>query len=106
MKKVKSHFSLRDRNLHTSCKIYKGAWTCRETYITLVRTQSTDNKSEAAKYLADNKEHSFLWNILLSSPKDNRRRKKLETFFIAKLKPLLNIQEDSNMLTLFRNGLT
>ena len=67
---------------------------------------SADNKSEPAKHLADNKEHSFLWSILLAAPKDGRTRKNLEAFFIAKLKPSLNRQEDSNMLTLFRNGVT
>ena len=67
---------------------------------------SADNKSEPAKHLADNKEHSFLWSILLAAPKDGRTRKNLEAFFIAKLKPSLNRQEDSNMLTLFRNDVT
>ena len=67
---------------------------------------SAENKSEPAKHLADNKEHSFLWSILLDAPKDGRTRKNLEAFFIAKLKPSLNRQEDSNMLTLFRNGVT
>ena len=62
--------------------------------------------SEPAKHLASNKEHFFLWNILLDAPKDGRTRKNLEAFFIAKLKPSLNRQEDSNMLTLFRNGVT
>ena len=95
-KKVKSLFPLKDRNLHPSCKIYKGICSCGETYIgeTIRNVEerwsehnSADNKSEPAKHLADNKEHSFLRSILLAAPKDNR-------------------QEDSNMLTLFRNGVT
>ena len=114
-KKVKSLFPLKDRNLHPSCKIYKGICSCGETYIdeTIRNVEerwsehnSADNKSEPAKHLADNKEHSFLWSILLDAPKDGRTRKNLEAFFIAKLKPSLNRQEDSNMLTLFRNGVT
>ena len=32
-KKVKSLFPLKDRNLHPSCKIYKGICSCGETYI-------------------------------------------------------------------------
>ena len=59
----------------------------------------------SAKHVADNKEHSLLWSILLA-PKDGRTHKNLEAFFIAKLKPLLNRQEDSNMPTLFRNNMT
>ena len=67
---------------------------------------SADNKSEPAKHLADNEEHSFLWSILFVAPKDGRRRKNLEAFFIVKLKPPFDRQEDSNMLTLFRNSVT
>ena len=114
-KKVKSLFPLKDCNLHPSCKIYKGVCSCGETYIgeTIRNVEerwsehnSADNKSEPAKHLANNKEHSFLWSILLAAPKDGRTRKNLKAFFIAKLKPSLNRQEDSNMLTLFRNGVT
>ena len=114
-KKVKSLFPLKDRNLHPSCKIYKGVCSCGEIYIgeTIRNVEerwsehnSADNKSEPAKHLASNKEHFFLWNILLDAPKDGRTRKNLEAFFIAKLKPSLNRQEDSNMLTLFRNDVT
>ena len=65
---------------------------------------SSDNKSERAKHLADTEEHSFLGSILPAAPKDDKTRKNLEVFFIAKLKPSLNRHEDSNMLTLFRNG--
>ena len=32
-KKVKSLFPFNDRNLHLSCKIYKGLCKCGETYI-------------------------------------------------------------------------
>ena len=108
-KMVKSLFPYKHRNLHPSCKIYKGICTCGETYIgKAIRNveerwsehNSADNKSEPAKHLADNEEHSFLWSILLDAPKDGRTRKNLEAFFIAKLKPSVNRQEDSNMLTL------
>ena len=114
-KKVKWIFTLKDCNLPPSCKIYKGVCSCGETYIgeTICNVEerwseqnSADNKSEPAKNLADNKEHSFLWSILLAVPKDGRTRKNLEAFFIVKLKPSLHRQEDSNMLTLFRNGVT
>ena len=114
-KKVKSLFPLKDRNLHPSCKIYKGACSCGEIYIgeTIRNVEerwsehnSAGNKSEPAKHLPDSEEHSFLWVILLSAPKNGRTRKNLEVLFIAKLKPSLNRQEDSNMLTLFRNNVT
>ena len=115
-KKVKSYFSLKNRNLHLSCKIYKGICSCGETYIgeTIPNVEecssehnSADNKSKPAKHLADNEEHFFLWSVLLAAPKDGKIRKTVEAFLIArKKKPSLNKQEDSNMLTLFRNGVT
>ena len=80
-KVVKSLFPLIDCNLHPSCKIYKGICSCGETCIgetirnveeRLSEHNSSDNKSEPAKHLPDNKEHSFLWSILLAAPKDGR----------------------------------
>ena len=91
----------------------KGVCSCGETYIgeTIRNVKErwsehnySDNKSEPAKHLADTKEHSFLWSVLLAAPKDDKTRKNVEAFFIAKLKPSLNRHEDSNMLTQFRNG--
>ena len=98
-KKVKSLFPLKDCNLHLSCKIYKGICSCGETYTgkTIHNVEerwsehnSGDNKSEPAKHCTDNKEHSFLWSILLAASKDGWTQKNLEAFFIAKLKPSLN----------------
>ena len=114
-KKVKSLFPLKDRNLHPSCKIYKGICSSGEIYIgeTIRNVEkrwsehnSADNKSEPVKHLANNEENSFLWSILLAAPKDGRTRENLEAFFNATLKPSINRQEDSNMLTVFRNGVT
>ena len=109
-KKVKSLFPLKDRNLHPSCKTYQAICSCGETSIgeTICNVEerwserkSADSKSELAKHLAGNEEHSFLCCFILAASKDGRTRKDLETFFIAKLKPFLNRQENSNMLTLF-----
>ena len=109
-KKVKSLFPLKDCNLYPRSKIYKGICSCGGTYIgeTIRNVEeqwsehnSEDNKSEPAKHLADNEEHSFLSSILLAATKDGRTRKNLEEFFIAKLKSSLNRQEESNMLTFF-----
>ena len=41
-----------------------------------------------------------------SASKDRRTSKNLEAFFIAKLKPPFIIHDNSNMLTLLRNGVT
>ena len=106
---------MKDLILYPSCKIYKGICSCGETYIgeTIRKVEerwskhnSADDKSEPAKHLADNEEHSFLWSILLAAPKYVRTRKNLEAFSVAKFKPSPKRREDSNMLTLFRNGVT
>ena len=106
-------FSIKDCSLHASCKIYKGTCSCGETYIneTICDVEERcsehnlgENISEPANHPDDNEEHSFLWSILLPALKDSRTCKNLEKYFIATLKPSLNRQEDSNMLTLFRNG--
>ena len=90
-KKVKSIFPLKDRNLHPSCKSYKGVYSCGEIYIGEAMRNveerwsehsSAANKSEPAKHLADNEEHPFLWSILLAAPKDGRTRRNLEAFLL------------------------
>ena len=107
-KKVKSLFPLKDRNLHPSCKTYKGICSCGETYIgkTIRNVEERWSEHNSAEDKSEPAKHFFLRSILLVAPKDGRTRKNLEAFFIAKLKPSLNRQEDSNMLTLFRNGVT
>ena len=68
-------------------QIYKDICSLGETYIgeTICDVaerwsehNSVNNKSEPAKHLTDNKEHSFLWSILLAAPKYGRTRKNLE----------------------------
>ena len=68
-KEVKSLFPLKDCNLHSSCKIYKGICSCREIYIgETIRTveecwseqNSADNRLEPAKHHVDNEEHFFM----------------------------------------------
>ena len=70
--KVKSLFLLKDRNLHPSCKIYKGICSCGATYISkAIRNveerwsehNSAKNKSDPAQH---NEKHSFLWRILIA----------------------------------------
>ena len=44
--------------------------------------------------------------MLLSAPENTRIRKNLEALFIAKKKPSLNEQVESNALNFFHNGVT
>ena len=64
------------------------------------------NKSEPAIHLNKNIEHSFTWDILSIAPKNDRKRRILEAYYIGKIKPCLNEQVTSHTLNLFRNGVT
>ena len=66
----------------------------------------TDKNSECAKYLNENDNHEFKWSILSLAPKISFKRKILEAYFIKTLNPILNNQLNSDILTLFRNGVT
>ena len=63
-------------------------------------------KTESARHLFNNVGHLFVWEILMPAPKDKRKRKNLEAFFIAVQKPSLNEQVKSNVLHLFQNIIT
>ena len=69
-KKIKSLFSLKDKNPYPSCQIYQGTCNCGETYIGKtvrnVKTrwdehQDVRKTSEPAKHLSENPNHMFEW---------------------------------------------
>ena len=114
-RKVKSLFPLKDRNPHPSNVIYRGDCICGESYVgETVRNAEVrwsehgdpKKKSEPSAHIDKNIEHEFTWRILARAPKLERKRKILEAFFIAKLKPSLNEQVVSHSLSLFRHGVT
>ena len=114
-KKVKSLFSLKDKNPYTACQIYKGTCVCDETYIgdtirnvDIRRNEDVDirKESESAKHLRENLNHKFKWETFLQAPKNYQQRKSLEASFIAIMGPTLNNQLDTKKLYLFRNGVT
>ena len=63
-------------------------------------------KSNPAKHLSGNIDHSFIWKAICNAPNRKLARKILEAYFIATMKPSLNDQIDSDLLHLFRNGIT
>ena len=63
-------------------------------------------KTEPTRHLSNKISQFFVWEILMSAPKDKRTGKNLEAFFIAVQKPSLNEQVKSNVLHLFRNSIT
>ena len=66
-----------------------------------------NKKSEPAKHLKINKDHSFTWKILSKTYKnDTHKGRILEAFFIKLNMPTLNNQMDYYQLRLFHNGIT
>ena len=115
-KKIRSLFPLKDRNQHRSCVIYEGTCTtCSKKYIgeternaairwTEHNTPST--KSDPAKHLLAHPDHTFTWTIIASAPKNEFRRKILEHLHIAKYRPTINDQQNSDILLLYKYGIT
>ena len=64
------------------------------------------DKWNPAKHLRDNIDHSFTWKVICNAPNRKLARKILEAYFIATMKPSLNDKIDSDLLHLFRNGIT
>ena len=115
-RKIRTLFSLKSRNPHPACKIYRGECNdCGQIYIGETKRnveirwdehEDTKGKSEPAKHLQQNPTHSFSWSILLSAPQNTRIRRNLEASVVALCKPKLNNQLESKKLSLFRHGVT
>ena len=69
---------------------------CQKRGSTLGCAEQHEHELQLSKHLFLNIGHSFNWSVLLSAPKNNRTRKILEAFFIAKMKSNLNEQFESN----------
>ena len=108
--KIKSLFNYKDKVSHYSCIIYTGICSCRPDYIRETvrnaRLRWNEKNSECAKHLNENDNHDFKWSILSLAPKVSFKRKILEAYFIKTLNPILNNQLNSDILTLFGNGVT
>ena len=113
--KSKISFPLKDKDLHPTCMIYKGICSCESTYVgetkwnvevRYLEHNHPSGRSEPSKHLHKNIYHVFNWSVICSAPKRDTTRKDLEAFYIALMRPNLNKQCDSNVLTLFRNGIT
>ena len=95
--------------------VYKDTCSCDETYIgettcnASIRWEEYNdptNNSEPAKHLKNNFHHVFNWITLCKAPQNYKVRHNLEASYIALLKPTLNELKNSEILTLFGNGVT
>ena len=115
-RKIQTLFSLKSRNPHPACKIYKGDCNvCGQSYIGETKRnvevrwkehEDIKGNSEPAKHLKENPSHSYSWSVLMTAPQNTRIRRNLEASFVAYCKPKLNNQLESKKLTLFRHGVT
>ena len=114
-RKIKSLFKIEDKVKHLSCVVYHGTCNCENNYIReTIRNVVTridehkqpNSKSEPSKHLKNNPGHPFNRKILSRAPSYRLKRKILEAYFIKQLNPSLNDQLDSEILTLFRHGVT
>ena len=112
---LKSLLSLKDKDVYPACKVYKGICSCESIYlgqkkrnveVRYLEHNHPSGKSEPSKHLHQNINHVFTWSVICSAPKSDRTRKNLEAFYIALMRPNVNEQCNSNVLTLFRNGIT
>ena len=112
---MKTLFKLKDSCIHRACKNYKGVCICGETYIgETIRNVETrwkehntpSDKSNQSKHINSHFDHVFTWPKICNAPTNKFKRKITEVYFIAIIKPMLNDKQDSNLLDLFRNGIT
>ena len=96
-------------------KIYNGVCICGQTYIgKAIRNGETrwkerntpSDKSNPSKHINRHFDHVFTWSMICNAPTNKFKWKIIEPYFIATIKPTLNNQLDSDLLHLFRNGIT
>ena len=65
-----------------------------------------DKNSDCIKHLNNHFDHDFLWFALSRASKNCLKRKILEAYYIKTCQPSPNNQINSDVLNLFRNGVT
>ena len=114
-RKIKSLFKIKDNFKHLSCVVYHGICSSENNYIgetiknvvtRIDEHEQPNGKSECSKHLKNNPGHQFNWIILSRAPSHRLKRNIPEAYFINQLNPSLNDQLDSEILTLFRHGIT
>ena len=65
-----------------------------------------DKNLECFKHLQEHLSHGFQWSVLSIAARNTFKRKMLEAHFIKIMVSSLNSQMNSDVLTLFRNGIT
>ena len=112
---MKTLFKLKGPCIHPACKIYKGVCTCGETYIVEIfrnvgarwkEHNPPSDKSNPLKHINNHIDQICTWSIIYNAPTNKFKRNIIEAYFIAIMKVTLNDQLNSDLLHLFRNGIT
>ena len=64
------------------------------------------DKSNPSQYINSYLDHLFTWSVISNAPTNKFKRKIIEAYFIPIIKSTVNDQPDSDLLYLFRNGIT
>ena len=112
---MKTFFKLKNLCIHSACKIYRGDCICGETYITgtICKAETRwkehntpSGKSNPLKHINSHLDLIFTWSIICNAPTNKSKWKIIEACFTSIIKPTINDQLDSDLLHLFRNGIT
>ena len=112
---MKTPFKLKDLCIHPACKIDKGVCICGDTYIgEIIRNVETrwkehntpSDKLNPSKHINSHIDHISSWSIICNAPTKKFKRKIIEAYFIAIMKPTPYDQMDSDLLHPFRNATT
>ena len=113
--KIKSLFPIKDRVQHSSNVTYEWKCSCQHSYVGETKRnvevrwnehQSNNGKSEPSKHIINNPDYSFQWKVLSKTPRDKRKRKILEAYFLRKINPKINDQLGIRFINVYRNGIT
>ena len=116
-KKIKTLCKLKDEIKHKANVVYRGTSmnNPEESYIGETKQVAQErwrqhedpiHDSAPSKYLRENQDDKFSWEIMTCSSTNWLRRKIHEALFICKHKPTLNRQVEHRKLILFKNGVT
>ena len=112
---TKTIFKIKYKCLHPACKIYHDVCSYEETYIAeTVRNVETrwnkhnmpSEKSKYTKHLISNRQPHFSWSAISNALVKKFTPKTLEEHLVVPLKPTFNDQIKSDLLHLFKNGIT
>ena len=78
----------------------------RNVVLRWVEHEDPNKQSEPIKHLKYFPDQQFEWKVLTRAPEYTRKRKTLEAFLIKSINPSFNEQLDTELLVLFRNGVT